>query len=128
MFGSGLFGTNLFGTSGVVLGLPPTVNAGVDQILLPGTTATTLTGIASDPDGDPLTYLWSKESGPDGLIITDPFSASTSVTDMLAGNYVFRLTVSDGVNTVYDELNITVLKKGQKGIGAIYIKKRGVLL
>ncbi len=128
MFGTGLFGTRLFGTGGTSSSQAPLVNAGIDHILLPGKNSTVLTGSVSDPDNDSLIYMWTKESGPNNASITDPFNISTSVTGLVAGNYVFRLIVDDGTNIVYDEVLITVLKNKKKGVGSIYIKKRGIIL
>lgn len=89
--------------------LPPTVNAGADQNLSAGTTSTTLTGTASDPEGDPLTQTWSRISGPNTPTIVSPSALSTSVTGMIAGTYIFRLTVNDGVNAnVTDDVQVII--------------------
>lgn len=73
---------------------PPTVNGGADQNLSAGVTSSTLAGSASDPDGDPITVQWTKVSG-GNVTINSPLSLITSLTNMQAGTYVFRLTATD---------------------------------
>lgn len=88
--------------------LPPIVNAGADTVINLFDTykgGIKLSGEATDPDGSIYGYLWSQISGPNTATITDPGSASTFVTDVIAGNYVFQLMATDnkgatGVKTV----------------------------
>ena len=68
-------------TTGPAGNHPPTVHAGTDQTIQLPTTSVTLTGTASDPDGDPLTYAWTKTSG-GAATIANPTAASTQVTDL----------------------------------------------
>lgn len=67
-----------------------------------------LTGSASDPDGDILTYSWSKISGPGDVIFSNSESLTTQVSFSAPGNYIIRLSVSDGLSLVYDEIQIIV--------------------
>jgi endonuclease/exonuclease/phosphatase family metal-dependent hydrolase len=87
---------------------PPVINAGLDRTLPGGTTSAILSGTASDPEGSTLTYNWSKISGPGSQTIVTPTSLSSNVTGLIAGTFVFRLTVSDGTNTVIDDVQIIV--------------------
>ena len=80
---------------------PPTVNAGPDQLV--GGTSVTLTGSTSA--GSP-TYAWTKTSGPAGQTITSPSSAVTTVTGLVPGTYVFRLTVN---GSTFDEVTVRVI-------------------
>lgn len=73
----------------------PTVNAGADQYRVPPNNSITLTGTASDPEGAPLTYIWTKVSGPSATLGSTT-SATLSVSNLKRGVYVFRLTASDG--------------------------------
>lgn len=74
---------------------PPICNAGANQSIS-GTSAT-LTGTASDPDGSISLYKWERVSGPNTPTITNSTSISTSVTGLVPGAYVFRLTVTDNL-------------------------------
>ncbi len=92
----------------------PTVDAGPDdEVTLPGNAV--LDGLALD-DGQPsaLTTTWTQVSGPDSAVINDPSSMSTSVSfgGSGTGDYVFRLTVFDGVNTISDDVAVSVLDPG----------------
>lgn len=74
-----------------------------------------LDGSASDDGGDGpegLTYLWESVSGPGGDSIFDPTADSTSVQLSSPGVYVFRLTVSDGLDLDTAEVTVTVLRIG----------------
>ncbi|KKQ47170.1 MAG: RTX family of calcium-binding protein, partial [Candidatus Yanofskybacteria bacterium GW2011_GWC2_37_9] len=86
----------------------PMANAGNNQtVTLPE--GTTLSGISSsDPDGNTLTYAWTKVSGP-ASTIANPSAASTSVSFTTQGAYIFRLTVSDGILTSTDNVTIAVV-------------------
>lgn len=76
--------------------VPPVANAGVNQIVNLPTTSATLDGSASsDPDGTITIYAWVRTSGPNTPTIVSPSSAITNVTGMIAGTYVFTLTVTD---------------------------------
>ncbi|HET6996033.1 MAG TPA: PKD domain-containing protein [Chitinophagaceae bacterium] len=87
---------------------PPTANAGPDQTITLPTLSATLTGSGSDPDGSIVSYSWSKVSGIGG-IITSPNTASTTVTGLVVGTYIFRLTVTDNTGaTATDDVTITV--------------------
>ncbi|ATB47884.1 peptidase M36 [Corallococcus macrosporus DSM 14697] len=88
---------------------PPTVNAGID-----GTVAEraeyTLSGSASDADGDALTYLWTQVSGTPVAVrdYTTPTATFIAPEVTLDAPLVFRLTVSDGIASVNDTVTVTV--------------------
>jgi K319L-like, PKD domain len=91
--------------------LPPVVNAG------PNLTAVRNQPIsisaAVNDDGQPggsalLTMLWSKVSGPGTVTFGNDLAVSTTAAFSAAGNYVLKLSVSDGVLTGFDELSVTV--------------------
>ena len=73
---------------------PPTANAGADNSVTIGTPYT-LSGTASDPDGDPLTYSWTVLSGPAGSTLTNATTLTPSFTANAAGTYTLRLTATD---------------------------------
>ena len=72
----------------------PQVNAGADiKVVLPISTVT-LSGTASDPDGNIVSYEWTKVSGP-AVKINDAGKPSAYITEFVEGTYTFRLTVID---------------------------------
>lgn len=86
---------------------PPTVNAGSNQSITASSTSVTAT--ASDPDGTIASYQWSRVSGPNTPTIVSPTSASTNITGLIAGVYVFNITVADNNGaTASDDVQITV--------------------
>lgn len=92
----------------------PNVSAGGDQAITLPTTQATLNGIADDVDGEISTYAWTKISG-GSATITDADEATTTVTGLSAGTYVFRLTVTDddgGQN--FDDIEVVVSAQATK--------------
>jgi PKD domain/Polysaccharide lyase len=95
----------------------PTVNAGADQTITLPVSSVSFSGAASDPDGTIASYLWSKVSGSGGMI-SSANSASTSITGLIAGSYVFSLKVTDnGGATATDNVTVTVNSATQGGTG-----------
>ena len=89
--------------------IAPTANAGTDQIITLPVSSTTLTGSGNDPDGTISAYLWQYVSGPNVPTIVTPATASTSVTGMIQGAYVFKLTVTDNNGAIgTDNISVTV--------------------
>lgn len=88
----------------------PVVNAGNDRtVTLPGTM--TLQASASDdgkPSGSQLTYAWTQVSGTGNVTISNANVLNPVLSFSAAGNYVLRLTVSDGVLQSSDDVGITV--------------------
>lgn len=81
------------------------------QLVLPGLTGTTLRSSMFNVDNDVLTYQWSIVSQPAGANaqFATPTANQTTVSSMtVAGDYVFRLTVSDGTNVVSKDLTVPV--------------------
>ncbi|MBC7849309.1 MAG: T9SS type A sorting domain-containing protein [Chitinophagaceae bacterium] len=73
----------------------PISKAGNDITLSAGSIAT-LKGYGSyDPDGQIVSYAWSKVSGPAGGNITDPGAGSTTVSSLVQGAYQYKLVVRD---------------------------------
>jgi Secretion system C-terminal sorting domain/PKD domain len=88
----------------------PIANAGNDITLtLPASTAN-LNGTASnDPDGTISSYSWNKISGPGAITIVNSNTATPSATGLVAGQYVFELTVTDNAGaTGKDQVSVTV--------------------
>ena len=63
----------------------------------------TLSASASDVDGDSLSFTWE---GP-GNIAT-PNAASTQISGLVPGDYVYTVTVSDGTDSVAQSMQVSV--------------------
>ena len=75
--------------------IAPTNSAGTNQNLPALTVGTTLTGASSDPDGTIIGHLWTKVSGPGSQIFGSANAATTTVSQLQAGTYVFSYKVTD---------------------------------
>jgi hypothetical protein len=81
------------------------------QIVLPLQTSTTLRSSVWNVDNDTLTLQWIVQSQPPGANaqFATPTENDTTVSGMtVAGDYVFRLTVSDGTNVVSRDHTVPV--------------------
>ncbi|MDP4129607.1 MAG: PKD domain-containing protein, partial [Bacteroidota bacterium] len=88
----------------------PVAKAGSDiSITLPAN-ATNLDGSSSsDPDGSISSYAWTKISGPSQFTIANSSSASTGLSNLVAGVYSFQLKVTDNAGAAaLDTVNVTV--------------------
>ena len=95
--------------------MPLVVQAGGDLTVGEGNTVM-LSGSATDPDGDPITYTWS-QTGPVTPRITfaDASASSTTFTaPSVTGDttFTFVLTAHGGTQSVTDTLNVTVKETG----------------
>jgi ribosomal protein L14 len=88
--------------------LAPTANAGSDITMTLPINSTILTGSGYDPDGTIQTYAWTRVSGPTTFTIVNPASASTSLNGLVAGTYVFKLTVTDNNGATATD-NVTII-------------------
>ena len=86
----------------------PPVFAGRDQVVrLPNSHQSTLTGQYTGA-WIGTTVHWEQVRGSAGAVINDPTALTTKVDFSREGEYVFRLTVSDGTSTASDEVVVTV--------------------
>jgi gliding motility-associated-like protein len=91
----------------------PVVNAGSDKTINLPTNTTNITATASDADGSITNYLWEKVSGP-AVTMTNTSAATVNLSALLAGVYVFRITVTDNAGGKgSDEVKVTVLAANQ---------------
>jgi len=89
----------------------PVAHAGTNvTITLPTTTANLDGSGSKDSDGQIVSYVWAKKSGPATFLISSPNAAKTSVTGLtIAGTYVFELTVTDNNGaSAKAEVSVTV--------------------
>lgn len=95
---------------------PPAVDAGPDQTITLPTDSVSLNGAATD-DGLPLngtlTTTWTKVSGPGPVTFAAPGNPVTTATFTEPGIYVLRLTASDSLLTVFDEVTVEVVPRNQ---------------
>jgi len=88
----------------------PVADAGPSQTIQLPAASFTLTGTGTSSNGLITGYLWSLISGPNVPVITRPSSATTTVTNFVAGYYRFQFMVIDeaglsGIDTVSVLLN-----------------------
>jgi predicted esterase len=93
----------------VIVSHPPTVDVGPDKVItLPATFPMYITGVASDPDGSIVKYLWTKSSGPN-YIVEGTNTATLKINKLYEGVYSLRLAVTDNVGLIsYDYITLTV--------------------
>jgi MYXO-CTERM domain-containing protein len=88
---------------------PPISNAGPDQTV-PVSTLVTLDGSASsDPQGAPLTFLWTQLSGTAVTLSSRTVVKPTFTAPAAASTLVFRLHVSNGSTAANDTVTINVV-------------------
>ena len=98
----------MFGGSAGNLG--PSVSAGPDRTIDPSQTLV-LAGSAVDeglPNGQ-LFPFWSEVSGPGNVVFADPSALDTTALFSEPGDYILRLTVSDGEFVGQDDVRVTVI-------------------
>jgi hypothetical protein len=87
----------------------PVVNAGMDKVITAPADSVTLFASATDEDGSIVSYQWTKTSGGNATIFTNDSSA-TGINGLTAGNYIFRVSVTDDKGALaFDEVSVTVL-------------------
>jgi hypothetical protein len=95
-------------TSGTT-NLPPVSNAGADKTVTLPANSVTLTGSGTDVDGSVSSYIWTRVSGPNTPTLSGTTTATLAASNLVAGTYVFRLTVTDnGGLTASDDVNVIV--------------------
>lgn len=93
---------------GMTTDLPPVAMAGMDQFINQPASGTVLNGSVYDANSDPVTITWSQESGPNAAVISNPAIANPTVSSLVPGEYLFRMHVTAGGKTDYDEVSVTL--------------------
>lgn len=74
----------------------PRAYAGRDTVIYIPASDASLSGVGSiDPDGSIVTYQWQQVSGPGAVTIQNASNINTNITGLVAGEYIFRLMVTD---------------------------------
>jgi O-glycosyl hydrolase len=93
---------------------PDYLNQSAPGRTVPSTT--TLSVSATDPERDLLSYMWSVTSQPDdaNVSLSSPNSVTTAATGLtVAGEYVFTVEISDGLNAVTRDVAFNVFADNQ---------------
>ena len=101
----------------------PIANAGNDITVQLPTAGITLDGSASyDVDGKIVSYKWVKVSGPTTFTLLTPLATTTVLSNLVAGTYVFKLTVTDDKGaTATDTVTITALELKTPSLGILTV-------
>ncbi|RYG05822.1 MAG: T9SS type A sorting domain-containing protein [Chitinophagaceae bacterium] len=75
---------------------PPVVSGGGNKTLTLPSNSVVLDGSGSyDPENGSLTYTWTKTGGPTQYSLSNGTTSRATISNLVAGTYVFRLSVSD---------------------------------
>ncbi|SMG41916.1 gliding motility-associated C-terminal domain-containing protein [Marivirga sericea] len=89
--------------------IPPTVDAGNNEVIVLPANFLTLNGSAIDSDGTIESIFWEQVSGPNTAGIVSSNDLSTEINNLIEGIYIFNLTVIDNESaTSTDNVLVTV--------------------
>ncbi|HTB25065.1 MAG TPA: T9SS type A sorting domain-containing protein, partial [Puia sp.] len=90
----------------------PVANAGNNQTITAPVSSVVLDGSRSyDPDGTIVNFFWSQVSGPSNSVFSNNEIILPTVSNLIAGSYVFQLMVTDNSGaTGIDQVTVTVNK------------------
>lgn len=89
-----------------VIGTINPVTLPLDSVTLDGSAST-------DPAGTITSYTWAQVSGPSSALIQNPAGSTTVVTNLVAGTYIFSLSVTDSRGiSVNTSVSVTVNAPG----------------
>ena len=107
---------------------PPSISAGPDQTVQGGQVVS-LTGTATDVDGDPLTYSWSHDSALAIEFANSTAPSTTFTAPQVSSNttFILTLTVDDGTQAASDSMGITIVGTpgSPRDIGEITLTSTG---
>ncbi len=90
--------------------VPALANAGSNQTITLPTSSVTLNGGGST--GTISSYLWTQVSGPNASTINSPSAVSTTVSGLIQGTYVYKLSLNGGVSTSQVSINVVQANSG----------------
>jgi endoglucanase Acf2 len=107
-YGYSIWELEVYGSSGPT-NAAPTANAGADKAITLPTNSVVINGTGTDTDGTISSYAWTQVSGPSTATLSGNATANLTASALVAGTYVFRLTVTDnGGATGIDDVNVVV--------------------
>src|SRR5579862_4511569 len=86
---------------------PPEDNAGSNLTITLPVSSVQLSGTASNGSGTITSYVWAQTSGPGGVQLTGANTLTPTAAGLVAGTYVFQLTVTD-VNNLSASSSVTI--------------------
>ena len=89
---------------------PPVVTVGPDLTITYPANSANLTGTVTDdglPVGSTLQISWTEVAGPGSVIFATPSQPNTQATFSKPGNYILRLSASDGQYTSYATMRVS---------------------
>jgi predicted esterase len=96
----------------------PVANAGADKLISLPLNSVSISGAGTDEDGTISSYTWSKTSG-GSATLSNTSSSTLNVSELSAGTYTFRLTVTDNAGaTHFDDMQLTVNDNPTVSVGA----------
>jgi len=89
---------------------PPVISAGGNPSIIYPVDSLTLTGSATKGTGGPIvSTAWTESSGPNTATIQSPDALVTKLNGLIAGTYVFKLSVRDSIGNIStDSATVTV--------------------
>ena len=92
------------------LGNPPIVTLEADRVFTIPRDTVVIGSESFDTDGTITSYFWEKVSGPGAITILDPADSILRLTNTEAGDYIFRLIVTDNDGfSAADEIAIRIV-------------------
>ena len=89
----------------------PAVTIGEDKVVTLPTNSISFTATAKDTDGHLVSYLWEKIEGP-VVTLKDTTTKTLTVTELVEGNYRFKVTVKDNEGaTAFKQVGLIVKPK-----------------
>ncbi len=112
----------------IIVNSVPTVRINTTQVKVEANIALTLSGSASDPDGDELSFVWQVIKQPDNsqFTLSDATTNEATFSSNYYGEFIAELTVSDGVTSVKKSHTFSVTAVNVAPIAAINFNQYSV--